>query len=287
MLQRILPLTTLSLVFAFAACGDDGNATTDSATDAPTTSPTTTTPPTTTDATTTDATTTDDPTTTGTTGEPVEMAMIRVVHLSPDGPPVDVYANGGETPVVSGLNVQNATDYLQVPAGDYTFAIAAAGTSLAEAVFTVGPLTLEANMSYTAVAVGKLAPNQGDGGFDVVALADDKTDLAAGSVRVQVLHGASAAAFAEVDVWEVSDPMMPLPLIEDFPFKSSGVLDVPASPLTVGLDVNNDGMPDATFDVPALPADAFVNVIAYSNGSDAPSLQAVLGPGALTQLDPK
>lgn len=297
MRQHILPLTTLSLVFAFAACGDDGGVTTATATDATTGSPTsdatgstgaptTTAAPTATDATTADASTSGgtDP---GSTGEPASTAMIRVVHLSPDGPPVDVYANGGDTPVVTDLAVKNATDYLQVPAGTYTFAIAPTGTSLGDAVFTTPELSLAADTKYTAIAVGKLAPEQGDGGFDVVAVVDDAAGLPSGDVRLQVIHGAAAAAFAEVDVWNVTDPMNPAPLVENFPFKANGALDVPSVALVVGLDVNNDGTPDASFDVPPLPADALVDVVAFSDDKDAPSLQAILGPGPLTQLDPK
>ncbi len=298
MLQRILPFTPLSLVFAFVACGDDGGATTTTATDPTTGSPTsdptgsgstdgqTTADPTTGDPTTGDAASSGD-TAPGSTGEPAATAMIRVVHLSPDGPAVDVYANGGETPVVTALSVKNATDYLEVPAGTYTFAIAPAGTSLADAVFTTPELALAADTKYTAIAVGKLAPKQGDGGFDVVAVADDAAGLPSGDVRAQVIHGAAAAAFAEVDVWNVTDPMNPAPLVENFPFKSSGVLDIPSVALVIGLDVDNDGTPDASFDVPPLPADALIDVVAFSDDQDAPSLQAILGPGPLTQLDPK
>lgn len=289
MQPRILTLTILSLVFTVTACGDDGNTPTSDteSTAAQTTAETSGPTGTTTDEPTTDAGTTGTPTTDATTGEPAGTAMIRVVHLSPDGPAVDVYANDGETPVVEGLAVKNATDYLSVPAGDYTFAIAPAGTSLGDAVFTTPTLSLAADTMYTAVAVGKLAPNMSDGAFDVVALVDDRAGLAAGSVRVQVLHGAAAGAFAEVDVWNVTDPNMPAPLIEDFAFKASGALDVPSVALVVGLDVDDDGAPDASFDVPPLPADALVDVVAFSDDQDAPSLQAILGPGALTQLDPK
>lgn len=290
MLQRILPLTTLSLVLAITACGDDGGGTTAASTDASTSAssdPGSTSDPTTGDPTTGDPTTGDASTTDATTGEPAGMAMIRVVHLSPDGPAVDVYANGGADPVVTDLAVKNATDYLSVPAGEYTFAIAPADTSLADAVFTTPALQLDADMKYTALAVGKLAPKQGDGAFDVVALVDDTNNLPAGSVRLQVLHGAAAAAFAEVDVWNVTDAMNPAPLVENFPFKGSGILDVPSVALVVGLDVNNDGTPDASFDVPPLPADTLIDVVAFSDDKDAPSLQAILGPGPLTQLDPK
>jgi hypothetical protein len=188
--------------------------------------------------------------------------------------------------VVTGLAVKNATDYLTIPAGEYTFAIAPAGTSLADAVFTVGPLDLAADTKYSAVAVGKLAGNPGDGAFDVVALVDSTDGLAAGSVRLQVLHAAPAAPFSTVDVWNLTDANNPMPLIQGFDFKASSTLDVPSVALVIGLDVNADGEPDATFNVPPLPADSIVDVAAFSDESDAPSLQAVIGVGATTQIDP-
>ena len=287
MTHSSLLLTTLSLSLALAACsGDDGSTSESTTTTASTTSGTTddsTTDDTTTASTTSGTTTT--ASTTETTGE-VAMAMIRVVHLSPDAPAVDVFVVGLDEAVVKGLAVKNATDYLSVPAGAYAFAIAPAGGSIDDAVFTTPVLDLAADTKYSAVAVGKLAPGNGDGGFNVVALVDSTDGLAAGQVRLQVLHAAAAAPFAEVDVWEVSDPMNPVPLIENFKFEASGSLDVPSAALVVGLDVNNDGMPDATFNVPALPADSLVDVAAFSDAADAPSLQAVLGVGATTQLDP-
>ncbi len=309
--HRNLIFTSLVLTLSLGACSGDDTAdseTTTSATDASATDVSATdasaTDASATDGTTTDAstdasatdgtTTTTDPTTDATdsetsTTDPTDgaMAMIRVVHLSPDGPAVDVYANDGETPVVEGLEVKNSTDYLEVPAGDYTFAIAAAGTSLGEAVFTTPTLSLAADTMYSAVAVGKLAPNAGDGGFDVVALVDSTEGLADDAVRLQVLHAAAAAPFGQVDVWNLTDMENPEPLIENFDFKASGSLDVPSVALVIGLDVDDDGVPDASFDVPPLPAGAIVDVAAFSDDADAPSLQAVLDVGGTTQLDPK
>ena len=291
MTHNSLLLTTLSLSLVLTACsGDDSSTSESTTTTASTTSGTT-------EGSTTEDSTTDDSTSTSTTSDTTTdatsettgaaaMAMIRVVHLSPDAPAVDVFVVGVDEAVVKGLAVKNATDYLSVPAGPYAFAIAPAGGSIDDAVFTTPVLDLAADTKYSAVAVGKLAPGNGDGGFNVVALVDSTDGLAAGQVRLQVLHAAAAAPFAEVDVWEVSDPENPVPLIENFKFEASGSLDVPSAALVVGLDVNNDGMPDATFNVPALPADSLVDVAAFSDAADAPSLQAVLGVGATTQLDP-
>lgn len=50
-------------------------------------------------------------------------AKVRVYHLSPNAGPVDVAA-GGKT-VISALTYKNASDYLTIPAGSYTFNVTA------------------------------------------------------------------------------------------------------------------------------------------------------------------
>lgn len=78
------------------------------------------------------------------------MASVRVYHLSPDAGPVDV-ATGGKT-VISGLTYKNASSYLSVPGGSYTFNVTAT-----DANATV-PLsaTLNGGMVYSVFAVGLL-----------------------------------------------------------------------------------------------------------------------------------
>lgn len=53
-------------------------------------------------------------------------AHVRVLHLSPDAPAVDVKAAGGPT-LISGLAFPNASDYLPVDAGSYDLQVTPAG----------------------------------------------------------------------------------------------------------------------------------------------------------------
>lgn len=76
------------------------------------------------------------------------MAKVRVYHLSPDAGPVNV-AVGGNT-VISALTYQNASGYLTVPAGSYTFNVTA---TQANATVPVAA-TLGANMVTSVFAVG-------------------------------------------------------------------------------------------------------------------------------------
>ncbi|MBL9103818.1 MAG: DUF4397 domain-containing protein [Myxococcales bacterium] len=306
-----LMLTTL----AFTACGDDGGnsdtsgvgttgASASEATD-PTGVPTSGEPATDGAATTDDpaVTTTGDTavTTTGDTAEPettagttadtdetggADTTTIRVVHLSPGAPAVDIFANGdGAAPVVDALALRNSIT-LQVPAGEYEFAVAADGSPIEEAVFAVPKLAYEAGKAYTVVAVGKLAEDT----FDVIRFEDDAAGLDPAQLRLQVTHAAAAAAFAEVDVWAGPAPDQLAPLLPDFKFKSTGAADIPPNDLVVGLDADNDGTPDAVWSILgaalAPGVGAVVNVFAYSDDQDAPSLQVVAFDGEAIQLDP-
>jgi len=303
--------TVISLLWttlALAACGDDGG-TSDptttglttsgvSATDTdpgetdatPTTTATTTGEPTGTTADPTGATgtTTDEPETGTTSAETGELGTttIRVVHLAPGAPAVDIFANGdGSAPAVDGLVLRNSIT-LEVPAGEYEFAISADGSPIEDAVFNVPKLAYEAGKTYTVVAVGKLAEDT----FDILRLEDDAAGLDPTQVRLQVTHAAAAAPFAEVDVWAGADVNSLAALIPDFKFKSSGIADVGPNDLTIALDIDNDATPDAVWAIAgaalAPGVGAVVNVFAYSDEQDAPSLQIVAFDGAAIQLDP-
>ncbi len=81
-------------------------------------------------------------------------ALARLVHASPDAPAVDVYAN--DEPLFENVAFTEATDYVPVPAGDYTLSVRPAGdpeTTVAE--FDV---TLELGTAYSAYAIGYLEP---------------------------------------------------------------------------------------------------------------------------------
>jgi hypothetical protein len=204
-------------------------------------------------------------------------AELRVVHLSPDAPAVDVYA-GTETLLVSDLAFNEGTPYLSVDEGTYTINVSATGTPASEAVLTAPDLLLEGGMSYTAVAYDSL------GSIKALALADDYDGLAAGNIRVRAVH--TAVGIGTVDIWEISDPMSPVPLFTDLAFGSaSPTLDVPAGSYTLGFDVDADGTPDVAFVTPALPAGTVANVFAVQDAMENVYLLAQLADGTLARID--
>ncbi len=83
-------------------------------------------------------------------------ARVRLVHASPDAPAVDVTVGDGETTLFDGASFGDTTEYVTVPAGDYELEVRPAdgGDAVAEI-----PVTVEAGMTYTAVAAGYLTPD--------------------------------------------------------------------------------------------------------------------------------
>lgn len=78
-------------------------------------------------------------------------AHVRVVHLSPDAPNVDIFAQGAGV-VVPNLAFKAASDYLPLAAGSYNLEVRAAGSSTA--VLSLPNTNLEAGKVYTAFALG-------------------------------------------------------------------------------------------------------------------------------------
>lgn len=93
-------------------------------------------------------------------------AHVRLIHASPDAPPVNVAVAGTNTNVFTGVAFRNVSPYVPVPAGTYSLDVKVNATGAT--VLTVPNLQLQARTVYTAVAVG-LA---GNGSLRVVPLVD-------------------------------------------------------------------------------------------------------------------
>jgi copper(I)-binding protein len=97
-------------------------------------------------------------------------AHLRVAHLSPTSPAVDVFLNGKK--VVENLAFKGVTDYLALEGTTFEVVIVPAGGKIEDSV-TAEPIKLtfdeHDNGYYTAAAVGSLADNT----FEVVLLNDN------------------------------------------------------------------------------------------------------------------
>ncbi|MFB9824771.1 DUF4397 domain-containing protein [Halobaculum roseum] len=102
-------------------------------------------------------------------------AAVAVAHLSPDAPAVDITVEGSDTVVADNVSYAGVSDYVSVPAGEYTLEIREATEDNDGEVVTTVDVSLESGSAYTGYAVGYLdAENDSEPEFQV-SLVDDAT----------------------------------------------------------------------------------------------------------------
>jgi hypothetical protein len=211
-----------------------------------------------------------------TTGGDEETTFIRVIHLGVGVPGVDVFANGGPDAAVAGLEFRQGTGYLALPPAEYSFDVAVADAGVDMSVLSAGPLALDANVYYTAAAVGDFTggdPSE----LAILPLVDD-LDVPEDVVRLQITH--AAPGVGEVDIWNVTPGGDPALLLEDVDYTQTGTIPVPSADYVIGLDVDNDEVPDLTYNAGlatlGVPNGTFVNVFASQNEDAGVDLVALV-----------
>jgi hypothetical protein len=108
-------------------------------------------------------------------------ALVRVIHLSPDAPNVDIAPDGADA-LISDLAFPNATDYAALAAGSYDLEVRVAGAT--DVALQLDPLQLEAGRAYTVFAIGSAASDAAGGnaltalvGMDGRILPDTATEI--------------------------------------------------------------------------------------------------------------
>ncbi len=210
-------------------------------------------------------------------------ALIRVVHGSPGAPAVDIWVMGDDAPVLEGLAYGDASEYLDVPAGDYVFEVRAAGDAAdVDPVYSTDALTLAAGDSITAIAAGQLG-GEDDAAFRVLALADGFDDPGDGAVA-RIVHAGSDAPAVDIDVG--NDGTLDLEGVALYADSGAAGVALPAGEaLQVGI--LDAGDPLTAFTTPELPAGGELYIIATGLTADMPraesgfSLLAVGPDGAI------
>ncbi|MCA9298922.1 MAG: DUF4397 domain-containing protein, partial [Phycisphaerales bacterium] len=87
------------------------------------------------------------------TGPAAGSSAVRVGHLSPDAPAVDVWVDGSVA--LSGLTFREFSDYVDLSAGSHRVQVTPTGASTP--IVIDATLTLEDGKSYTVAATGLLA----------------------------------------------------------------------------------------------------------------------------------
>lgn len=202
-------------------------------------------------------------------------ARVRVVHASPDAPAVDVFVDG--TAALTNVAFFTASDYLDVPAGAHTLAVAPAGAGVAAAVITAD-VTLQAGTAYTVAAVGKLAE------IKAQVYNDNLAAPAAGKAHVRVIHASPDAPAVAVKVANGAT------LIDSLAFpNASDYLPVDAG--SYNLQVTPAGASDVVLDLPNTTLTAGTIYDVFATGELAsiaaevetftPQASAAAAPGTL------
>lgn len=119
-----------------------------------------------------------------------ESAMVRVAHLSPDAPNVDVYVDGSR--VLANVPFKAVSGYLELAAGAHQVAVTPANATTPKVIDA--SVTVESGKAYTVAATGVLASIQ------PLVLVDDLTPPPAGQAKVRLVHTAPDAPAVDVAV---------------------------------------------------------------------------------------
>jgi hypothetical protein len=96
-------------------------------------------------------------------------AQVRLVHASPTTAAVDIYIDSATAPAFANIAFGQATPYLSVPAGSFSFVVRAAGAApTAAPLFTSDPIAAADGQTITAVAGGQLKAVQAKALFRIV-----------------------------------------------------------------------------------------------------------------------
>lgn len=178
-------------------------------------------------------------------------AMVRVVHMSPGAPNVDVAVDGQRA--FANLAFKAATEYAPVPAGRHNVRVTPANQ--AQPVVIDANLDLRASGQYTVVATGE--------GTAIQSLVlDDNNAPPAGQAKVRFVHASPDAP--AVDIAAQGGPV----LFRNVAFRGVGdYADVPAGTYTI--EVRPAGQQTAVLTVPNVGLSAGQNVTIFAAGKVA------------------
>lgn len=167
-----------------------------------------------------------------------EAAMVRVAHMAPDAPNVDVYVDGDR--VLSSVPFGATSQYLELPPGTYPVEITAAGDR--NTVVFDDDVTVESG-AYTIVAAGELAEDGKP--FKPLVLSDDTSDPGSDQARVRLVHVSPDAPAVDVTANGTT-------VFDGVDYRETATTTVPARNYTLQVRPDretNDGEPVGSFDL--------------------------------------
>jgi hypothetical protein len=175
----------------------------------------------------------------GATAAPAEDGLLRLAHLSPDTPAVDVYVDSVSSPGVGitlkGVDYGTVSDYQGVAPGTYAVSMRSAGAAADSPPVLSTTVQVPQQGARTVAGLGRFA----DLGLSV--LDDDLTPPPTGSARVRLIAAAASAGTIGASIGGT-------PVSSDLAFATaSDYVDVPGGATT--LQVTPNGSPPADLPV--------------------------------------
>jgi hypothetical protein len=198
----------------------------------------------------------------GTTTIPEGKAHVRVVHASSDAPAVDLYVAGASEPLLTGLKYGDATDYLEVDAGEYDFELRASPSSASDPVaYRTGPIDLGNKKRITTIAAGLLASDADASKFRVLAYTEEFGPAGGGNAMVRVVHASPDAPSVGIDLHDNDAANPEITGIDRFTASDAAGFTMSAGKAEqIGISAN--GQRVTAFTTPELPEGAQLFVIA-------------------------
>jgi hypothetical protein len=212
-------------------------------------------------------------------------ARVRVAHLSPGAPAVDVCikpaaAANFEAPVLKGLGAKeglaypNITTYLELAPGEYVARLVAPNAAnCSKALADLPDITgikVEGDESYTLAAIGELAPGAKNA-FQVKPYVDDAAAPASGKMKLRFVHTSPDAP--NVDVGVVAGSTF-VPLFPNVAYPTEGKGYLEAAPVSgATISVRLAGMPTEVLKLAnvTIPANATVTAWAIGKATAMPN----------------
>ena len=170
---------------------------------------------------------------------PTDEGWVRLAHLSPDTPAVDVEltaaSDSGAVMSLSEVEYGDVSDYTRVPAGTYVASMTPAGGMVGDTPVITQAVTVVDGAAYTVAAVGLNADLTG------TVLTDDLTTPPVGQARIRLLQ--ASVSNPSVTVTAVDGPV----LARDAAFASAtGYAQIPAGEWSLSVDADGQQVGTAT-----------------------------------------
>lgn len=179
-----------------------------------------------------------------------DMTQIRVAHLSPDAPTVDIWVDGSVA--LEEVPYEGVSDYLELPAGEHRIQITPTGET--EPIVIDATVEFAAGEAYTVAATGLL----GEEDLSPVVLQDD---LATNEDEAKVRFVHTSPDAPAVDVAVADGPV----LFSEIPFRKASAY-AGVDPATYDLEVRPAGTTDVALNVPGVTFEAGTNYTIFAIG---------------------